>query len=250
MSDVFAKYARATREAFAQGLGCAVEDFNGEQLTIVDRPPQMTWSTLVGATFGTGTVLQLDPAYRDWAEANRPERHYRALSTSFLGELAAEGARRGHTLQSYTPSLCFALAREPQAPSLSAGYQVRRHDAAWMLAEQPNRRFENGVGEPGRDGREFRNRFALAIYDAAGEPIAVAGAFDTHGMLEIGVDVLRGQRGAGLGRTIVTLMTQAILDERRVPFYACAPANIRSHRTAESCGFRIVCADAFVSAPL
>ena len=108
---------------------------------------------------------------------------------------------------------------------------------------------ENGVGEPGRDGREFRNRFALALYDAEGELAAVAGAFDTYGMLEIGVDVARRHRGTSLGRLVVSTLARAIMNEGKVPFYGCAATNIRSHRTAESCGFRIVCSDAFVSAP-
>jgi RimJ/RimL family protein N-acetyltransferase len=105
------------------------------------------------------------------------------------------------------------------------------------------------VGAPGADGREFRNRFALVLYDAEGEPAAVAGAFDTHGMLEVGVDVARRYRGRELGRLVVSELTREIMGDGKVPFYGCSPTNIRSHRTAESCGYRIVCADAFVSAP-
>ena len=133
---------------------------------------------------------------------------------------------------------------------LPEGFELREHDAAWMNAEQQNKVFTNGVGVPGEDGREFRNRFALALYNAEGAVAAVAGAFDTHGMLEIGVDVVRAHRGEGLGRLVVSALAREIMRREQVPFYGCAPANIRSHRTAESCGLRIVCADAFVSAPV
>jgi hypothetical protein len=248
--DLFAHYSSATRRAFAQGLGCPESAFDSEQLTIVDRPESTPWYTLMGATFGTGTALSLDPGFREFALANQPEKHYRAIGMTFLQSLVAEAARRGVTINAYSPSLCFTLADEPPALAVPQGFELRRHDAAWMNAEQASRRFDNGVGAPGADGREFRNRFALALHDAAGELAAVAGAFDTHGMLEIGVDVVRVHRGSRLGRFIVSALTREIVREGQVPFYGCAPTNIRSHRTAESCGFRIVCADAFVSGPI
>jgi GNAT superfamily N-acetyltransferase len=101
--------------------------------------------------------------------------------------------------------------------------------------------------DPGRDGREFRNRFALVLHDAGGEPVAVAGAFDTYGMLEIGIDVVRKHRGHGFGRLAVSTLAREIMRRGEVPFYGCRPTNIRSHVTAESSGFRAVLADATVA---
>jgi GNAT superfamily N-acetyltransferase len=248
MTDLFDHYARRTREAFARGLGCDVEAFDGEQLTIIDRPADSNSHTLRAATFGTGTVISVDPAYRGYIEANPPRRHYSALSGAFLGALAAEGKRRGDALEFHPAALCFTLAQQHEEEPLPPGIELRRHDAGWMDLEQANRRFENAVGEPGH-GREGRNRFALALY-RDDKPIAVAGAFDTYGMLEIGIDVVRAHRGSRLGRAMVLRITRAIIDEGMVPVYVCPPANIRSHRTAESCGFRIVCARALVSAPV
>ncbi len=248
--DPFEKYATATREAYARGMNCPASAFDGHQLTIVDRPESSAWSTMIGVTFGTSTVLSIDPAYREFAEANRPGKHYRALAMAFLDKIVAEGARRGHVLAAYSPSLCFTIASEPPDLPPPGGFSIERRDAAWMNAEQANSRFENGVGEPGRDGREFRNRYALVLLDQAGEPAAVAGAFDTYSMIEIGVDVVRGHRGLGLGRTVVGALAREIMRDGGVPFYGCGATNIRSHRTAESCGFRIVCSDVSVSLPL
>jgi hypothetical protein len=244
--DLFKRYSVAVREAYARGVNCGVEAFASEQLTIVERSPNTPWITAYAATFGTGTVLSVDPAYREFIEANLPEKHYRAMSGTFLASIVAEGTRRGESLGYSTASLCFTVAREPAEIELPAGFELREHDKDWMNAEQQNRRFENGVGAPNADGREFRNRFALVLYGGAGEPVAVAGAFDTHGMLEIGVDVVRGSRGLGLGRLVVSAMAREIMKRGEVPFYGCAPTNVRSQRTAESCGFRVVCADAIV----
>jgi GNAT superfamily N-acetyltransferase len=250
MTDLFQSQARAAREAYAAGLHVPLDALDNGQLTIIDRPEHAVWATALAVTFGTGTVLSIDPAYRQFVEDHLPEKHYRAMSGSFLQSITAEGERRGVKLLWFPPSLCFVLASQPPDLPVPAGFELCEHDSAWMSAEQANQRFENGVGEPGRDGREFRNKFALALYDERGEAAAVAGAFDTYGMHEIGVDVVRGHRGKGLGRLVVSAMAREILRRGDVPFYGCAATNIRSQRTAASCGFQIVCADATVSGPV
>lgn len=250
MTELFDKYSRAAREAYANGLAISPGVFDNEQLTVVDRPENASWATVLAATFGTGTVLSVDPGYRQFVEEHRPEKHYRAMSGSFLQSIAAEGERRGVKLLWFPPSLCFVLASEPSELALPSGFVLREHDRDWMNAEQRNKRFHNGVGAVGQDGRDFRNRYALALYDSGGEVAAVAGAFDTYGMSEIGVDVARAYRGRGLGRLVVSAMAREIMRRGEVPFYGCAPTNIRSQRTAASCGFQIVCADATVSSPV
>ena len=247
--DLFDRYASAIRDNYARVFKCPRSAFNSEQLTIVDVDRSVTSATAMGVTFGTGTVLCIDPAYREFAEANRPSKHFRALLMAFLQPLVAEAGRRGQTINAYSPSLCFTVAYEPPEIPLPAGFDLVERDEAWMNAEQDSKRFENAVGEPG-EGRELRNRFALTLHDASGEIVAIAGAFDTHGMLEIGVDVVRERRGSGFGRLVVSAIAREIMNRGAVPFYRTPPTNVRSHRTAESCGFRIVCTHTFVSGPV
>ncbi len=245
--ELFARYTQLTRQAFARGIGCEASAFDGERLTIVDRPADASWYTAAMVTFGTGTVLSIDPAYRDFAEGHRPKRHFDAMRPAFLQSLVAEGGRRGAAMTHGGTNLCFALRGEPRDIDIPSEWEMRSMDATWMNEEQVNRRFEHAVGEPGREGRDFRNRFALALFDRANEPVAVAGAFDSFGMLEIGVDTARVHRGRGLGRVVVSAMAREIVRRGDVPLYACASTNIRSHRTAESCGFALVAADTFLS---
>lgn len=247
-ADRFRKYSQAARDAVAKGMNVSPVAFDSERLTFVDRSNSTPWYTAYAVTFGTGTVMSIDPAYRAFAEANAPEKHYRAMSATFLRAIADEARRRGQDFAFYAPSLCFTIGSDPPDLPLPSGWEFREHDAAWMNAEQQHHGFENGVGEPGRDGREFRNRFALVLYDEAGKPAAVAGAFDTFGMLEIGIDVVRQQRGRGLGRLAVSTLGREIMRRGGIPFYGCSPTNIRSHLTAESSGFRALLADATVSA--
>lgn len=245
-SDLFAHYAALTREAFAQSLNCDVGAFENNSLTVVERRPDTPWYTILAATFGTGTVLSVDPAYVEFVKASAPERHYSAMRPAFLQQVVKEGVRRGEKLAFSAPSLCFTLCEEPPRLPPPDGLTFTREEPAWMNDPENGRRFENGAGAPASGGREFRNRFALVLRDTGDEIAAVAGAFDTHGMLEIGIDVVRAYRGRGLATLAVSTLAHAIIDEGKTPFYGCSPTNIRSQRTAAACGFRIVCSDAFV----
>ena len=106
--------------------------------------------------------------------------------------------------------------------------------------------FENGVGPVDSVRRASRNQFAMALFDAEGRPLAVAGAYLKYGAFEIGVDVIREYRGRGLGRLVVAALTSEIMERDGVPLYLCAATNIRSQRTALSSGFLPVMSDAFV----
>src|SRR5690606_19112534 len=132
---------------------------------------------------------------------------------------------------------------------LPGGYAIEERDAAWMAAQQPANRFENSVGEPGDEDRTTRNRFARVLVAPDGEIAAVAGVFDSFGLLEIGIDVLPEHRGHGLAPIAVKAAVTAILDLGGTPYYVCAATNTRSQRTAMASGFVPVCAMAYVGTP-
>lgn len=234
------------RAAFAAGMGVEPDAFETGALTIVERPAATPWYTAMVATFGNGTVIAVDTAYRDAVERNQPTPHYRAHYPEFLSTLVEEGSRRGERLAASSPSVLWALAQLPAERGAPAGLALRTVDKAWMDAEMPNRRFENGIGLPGVAGRDFRNRFASVLFDSRGEPVAAAGAFDTFGLFEIGVDVVREQRGKGLGPLVVAAVTREIVAAGETSFYGCAATNIRSQHTALACGFMPVASDTFV----
>ncbi len=250
MPDFFASNVAAVRCAFAAFLGCDESAFQTESLTIVDRVDPPMWPYIaLAATFGTGTVLSVDRAYREFAEAQRPKRHYRAASPKVLQPIAAEAGRRGAKATVSAAAIGWALATVPDAPEVPDGLELRTLDEAWMAEEMERRRFENGIGLPGEGGRSFRNRYAVALFDASGEPVAVAGAFFTYAdpVREIGVDVLRAHRGRGLGKVVVAAAVREILDRGEVPMYGCEATNIRSQRTALAAGFLPAFSDASVS---
>ncbi len=247
-SRFLAQQTAAVRAAHARGIGCDVGAFEGESLTLVDRPPDAPWQYVAFAmTFGTGTVVSVDPEFREFAAAYPPDRHYLAAHPGYLRTLMEEAARRGREVMATAPGIVFALAEPPAEVAPPPGLHLREVDAAWMNAEQTAGRFENGVGEPDRHGRAERNRYGLALFDEAGGPVAVGGVFISFGLHEIGVDVVRARRGEGLGRLVVAAAARAALERGEVPIYGCAATNIRSQRTALASGFVPVMSDASAS---
>jgi len=239
--------AAAVRAGYAAGLGVDPEAFLSHSLVLADRVEPATWPYVVLAVdFGTGTVVSLDPDYRAFVEANLPEHHYAATTPDFLNPIQAEAARRGRTVSVGVTANVFALGSVPEMPELPAGLRFEVVELPWMRAEMELGRFENGVGRLSRNGREFRNKYGVAIFEGD-EPVAVGGVFDTWGTHEIGVDVLRSHRGKALGQAVVARAVLEILERGGTPLYGCAPTNIRSMRTALSAGFLPVCADAGVS---
>jgi predicted GNAT family acetyltransferase len=68
--------------------------------------------------------------------------------------------------------------------------------------------------------------------------VGIAGASADCDMLwQIGVDVRASERGAGVGRALVSRLTEAVLDSGHVPFYSTMIANIRSQAAAYALGY-------------
>jgi predicted GNAT family acetyltransferase len=106
--------------------------------------------------------------------------------------------------------------------------------------------FSHALAEAG-DERLDRNLYGVAIVEA-GSPVAIAGVFDTNGLAEIGVDVLRSHRGHGLGALVVELAASEIVARGDTAVYFCDAANIVSQRTALAAGFLPVSAIVVIAA--
>jgi RimJ/RimL family protein N-acetyltransferase len=239
---------RATR---ARIMGCEPGDFDRHELVITRRPELPTSKfTLMALTFGTGTVVSVDPEYLAWTRENAPkDKHYRALfPNALLQPLAEEAARRGQSVGWRSPNLSFLPAREPVAVAPPEGLRAAVFDGVRRAEWFPTGEFHNALGElADPDDEDFR--YGLAIMDGE-RPAAVAGAWDdADGLKEIGVDVARDYRGRGLGVVVVTHLARLIADRGDVPTYYCAPTNIRSHRNALACGFTPVASAAKAGLP-
>lgn len=163
-----------------------------------------------------------------------------------LQRMATECSTEQELLAYQVPCICWALGEYPSDDALPAGYTLRLADAAWMNEQMLTSRWENALGEPGSQGREYRNQFALVLSDATGELAAIAGVFLSYGAHGIGVDVVRQHRGEGLAPAVVRAACREILSRGGTPLYGCAATNIRSQRTAVASGFLPAYSDAAV----
>ena len=238
-TDLYAAQNAALRRAFASLTASDPEAFTREALTVTARPEPSYFpfiAMIVG--FGTGTVACFESRYVDWAKDNAPTEHDRA--GYMVIALASEAKRRGEELSPFPPMLGWALARDRKIDA-PTGYRLLRMEAGWMNEWQAKDIFTNALGSSPQAHRRFRNRFAYVLFDNSDQPVAAAGAYDSVGRLEIGVDVLPSHQGRGLAPIVVSATAHAIVDAGETPYYGCTVTNIRSQRTALASGFLPAC---------
>lgn len=247
-TPLFQQQRESIKQLLAEGIGCAPQDFDREDLTIADRPETTPWYTAMAVTFGTGIVVSVDPRHRAFVEAHAPQPRYLALYPELLQRMVTECSTPAEPLEYSIPDLWWALREPPAIEPPPEGFTCRHMGREWMATEMRSGQWPNGLGEPaGRDFREGRNQFAEVLFGADDEPVAIAGAFLTYGMYEIGVDVAPAYRGKGLAPVVVRSLAHEILERGETPLYVCAPTNIRSQRTALASGFMPVGSDASVA---
>lgn len=238
-SELFSDHASRLRRAIAVELGCEPAAFDRHDLTIVARPEHARGNFVaVLGTFGTGTVVSIQPGYLDCAREQLLDKHFRAMYGIFLDAIVSEGRRRGEKLASRTPNLCFTLAEVREPPPLPKGFTLAFPDSPWRERCKATGVFHNALGAPDETWPESVSGITVALLDPSGEPAAVAATWDeARGIIEIGIDVAREWRGHGFAEVVVNAAAAAILEAGQVPVYMCAPTNIRSQRTALGCGF-------------
>jgi GNAT superfamily N-acetyltransferase len=244
----FESQRRSQMERWAESINCSPADFVTDRLTVIDRPENLPWYSLIAVTFGVGTVLSVEPRFRAFVEEHAPTPAYRSFYPVLMQRLVDDCIARGLKANYMVPGVCWALAEELPPVEPPAGFTLEILDVDWMAAEMQRNRWENGLGEPGgAQAREYRNRYGAALVDSSAHPAAIAGVFETYGMHEIGVDVAREHRGKGYAEIVVRAAAREVIARGNTPLYGCAATNIRSMRTALASGFLPSFSDAAVS---
>ncbi len=151
---------------------------------------------------------------------NAPEKNHGVFYEDFTDIFVAEGARRDEALVARPPINGFALAHAPERPILPSGYALdvlekRNHGPLWESGLS-----HNALGRLNQP-ELWKGRFrAHALRDAGGN-IAALASLSVEGVdvWEIGVDVLRGQRAAGLGKAVVLAASVDIVESGKAAFY-------------------------------
>ena len=235
---------QAVQTVLAADLACAVEDFDRPGVVVVvaaDRPGRRAFplhrSALHMVTTGRGVVVSCPPEHvrrvRGLLET-LPRDHIIAANT--LARLAAAVAvADGQALHGpYPNSVCWPARFQPAVPPDGITIRVLQGPQVSHLYPYPG--FDHALAY--QTGGQRPDVLAAAAY-CAGEVIGVAGASaDSDVLWQVGVDVRTAYQGRGIGRAVVSRVTEAIFAAGRVPHYVHAVANLPSARVALSLGYR------------
>ena len=76
-----------------------------------------------------------------------------------------------------------------------------------------------------------------AEHDGVTVGLATASA-DSDSMWQVGIDILPDYRNRGIGKALVSQLTEALFKIRKLPYYSTGISNISSRRIAISVGYR------------
>lgn len=233
---------RVVRTVLAADCACAEEAFVGEGVVIVDaqeRPGRRRFPVgakpLALVTMGAGTVVSCHPDRAAWLRANLARRQRdHVFSAPIIAQLAEHIAPDRQDLRG--PDLKYICSRETFRPAGAPGgipITVSEGDDIAALYARPG--FENALSYRSDHARPD---VAATVATHAGDIIGIAGASaDCEALWQIGVDVVPAFRGRGIGRALVSGLTETILRRVVIPYYSTAASNIRSRALAISLGY-------------
>ncbi len=223
----------------AYEFNCEPEDFSGEETLITSAVPHKKrrifsekFPFLQMATFGTNAVISADerihPWLREWVKGKQG---FWLFQHEYFFELEEElrryGVKMAPTHHMFVP--------KPELMGITTGLKVRWLEQGDIMAYYGREEFPNALCD-----RFYPERpDVIAVTALDGEKImGMAGcSADSPEMWQIGIDVCPAYQGMGVGKTLVSLLRDEIFRRGAIPYYGTSLSNIRSRRTALSCGF-------------
>lgn len=198
------------------------------------RYPLRDHSLLI-VTIGRGVVIAANAERLEWLRdrlAGRERDEIFAATT--IVELAELVAPDNEII--IGPTIAYAASRDTFRPApVPPGVAVEMVERDAIPALYAHHGFEHALAY--RLDGERRDRIAV-VARRDGEVIGIAACSDDADALwQIGVDVVPAAQVAGIGRAIVSGLTERILEAGRVPFYTAAASNIASRSLALGLGY-------------
>lgn len=230
------------RAVLAADCACPETALDADGLLITaaeDRPGRRRYPRpdppLLIVSIGHGVVVTCHPGQQ---EAVRRILGDRPRDAIFAAETIADLARMvaGHGQVLYGPVMKYACAPatfRPVTSDAGTAISVVEADSVQELYQWPG--FENALSyRPDHP----RPDVAAAVARHQGSVVGIAGASDDCDALwQIGVDVVPDARGAGIGRALVSRLTELAFQRGRIPYYSTAVSNLRSQALALSPGY-------------
>lgn len=240
--DSRAATVERVRTVLAADCACSETTFLEDRLVITAAETRIgqrrfprPHKPLLMVTMGRGVVVTTHPDRMAWLSALLRDRGRDDIfAAECIAMLAPAIAPDGQQL--HGPTVNYVCTRE------SLRSPVVPHEIAVTLFE----------GEAVRDLYQYagfshalsyrpdhsRPDVLATVAQYAGTVIGIAAASaDCETLWQIGVDVVPAARDAGIGRALVSRLTEAVIHAGRVPYYSAAISNVRSLAVASGLGY-------------
>lgn len=242
MNDDRSQSLHTIRTVFAADYCCDPGDFERDGVTVVPagmcpgrRPFPVPSKPLQIVTMGAGVVISCAPERVDWLRAAFADQPRDAIfDAPAVVRLAAfvDGDRQDLD----GPSLRHACSRDRFRPVLVPAdieIAVVERDGMAELYLHPG--FHHALSYQPDHPRPDE---VAAVAYRGGRVIGVAAASsDSDELWQVGVDVVEDERRGGIGRAVVSRVTELVLARGKVPYYATAVSNIASRSVAIGLGY-------------
>lgn len=199
---------------------------------------------LVVTTLGRGAVICCSANRLEWVKANLAECSKDQLfSIPIFAKIADYVAQDGQVLKG--PALRYLCASDTFRPaSVPAGYELEVFGQARMVDAYQYAGFHHAVSYDFQAPRP--DMIAVAAWHN-GQVVGMSGvSADSEMMWQVGVTILPEFQGIGLGKALVSRVTEATLEQGKLPFYATWISNLASSNTALSVGYWLAWTDVYV----
>lgn len=233
---------RVVRKILAADFGCEQSDFDAEGITFhlakqtegARRFP-LPQKFLAIVTMGRAVVISCSADRLRWARDNlatfAPEALFNAPAIARIEKCVS----RDHQSM-FGPELKSICTQDTFQPySLRGEIELALIQGELIQQIYKNNRFPNAIGYRYDPWRPIV-RACSAKYHGLMVGLAAAAA-DCDTMWQIGIDVLPGFRNQGIGKALVSRLTEALFEARRLPYYSARASNIPSRSLATSLGY-------------
>jgi len=234
---------KIVRKILTADFACEESDFDKEGITFhlskelegARRFP-LPEKFLAVVTMGRGAVVSCSADRLRWARTNlkslSPEALFYALAIARMEKYVA----RDHQTM-FGPELKYICTQDSFQPyHLDGDVEVDLIQEVSIKQLYGNNLFPNALGRR-YDPQRPRLLGCSAKHDGVTVGLATANA-DSDSMWQVGIDILPDYRNRGIGKALVSGLTEALFKMRKLPYYSTGISNISSRRTAISVGYR------------
>jgi len=234
---------KLVRQILAADFACEESAFDKEGITFhlakelegARRFP-LPEKFLAVVTMGRGAVVSCSAERLRWARTNLKSFSAAALFYALAIARMEKYVARDHQTM-FGPELKYICTQDSLHP-----YRLDGEVGIDLIQEESikqlygNNLFPNALGRR-YDPQRPRLLGCSAKHDGVTVGLATASA-DSDSMWQVGIDILPDYRDRGIGKALVSQLTEALFKIRKLPYYSTGISNISSRRTAISVGYR------------